>query len=233
MAATEKTSKAAEKEVALYPPVKALLEEQGYVVKSEVGPADVVAVRGAEPPVIVELKLALSLVLFYQAIDRQAVTDTVYLAVEHRPGKRFAKSVKQAVSLARRLGLGLMTVRVRDGLVHVHCDPAPFQPRKSKKKQSMLLKEFARRTGDPNTGGQPRRGLVTAYRQDALRVAMYLFEAGSSRGAEVALETGVAQATRMMRDNHYGWFERVEKGVYGLSPQGARALSENSGAIAG
>ncbi len=40
----------------LYAPVKALLEGQGYVVKGEVRGCDVVAVRGEEPPVIVELK---------------------------------------------------------------------------------------------------------------------------------------------------------------------------------
>lgn len=213
------------KEADLYPPVKCLLEAQGYVVKSEVGAADVVAVRGAEPPVIVELKLILSLTLFHQAVARQAVTDDVYIAVAHKPGKRFAKSVKHSVSLARRLGLGLMTVRVADSLVQVHCDPGPFQPRKSTKKQTALLREFARRVGDPNAGGQQRQGLVTAYRQDALKIALYLFEVGASRGKDVARETGVSNATRMMRDDHYGWFERVEKGVYGLSPSGADAVS--------
>ena len=213
------------KEADLYPPVKALLEAQGYVVKSEVGAADVVAVRGAEPPLVVELKLALSLTLFHQAVARQAVTDDVYIAVAHKPGKRFAKSVKQSVSLARRLGLGVMTVRVADGLVQVQCDPAPFQPRKSTKKQTALLREFSRRVGYPNAGGQQRQGLLTAYRQDVLKIALYLFEVGDSRGKDVARETGVENATRMMRDDHYNWFEKVDKGIYGLSPNGAEAVS--------
>lgn len=213
-----------QKEADLYPFVKSLLEGQGYVVKSEVGAADVVALRGGEPPVVVELKLSLSLTLFHQAIARQTVTDEVYIAVEHRPGKRFAKSLKQSISLARRLGLGVMTVRCSDGLVQIHCDPGPFTPRKAPKRREALLREFARRVGDPNTGGQKRQGLVTAYRQDALKLALYLYEAGASRGRDVARETGVAQATRTMRDDHYGWFERVETGVYGLSPAGAEAV---------
>lgn len=217
---------AASREADLYPPIKALLEERGFVVKSEVGAADVVAVRGAEPPLIVELKLSLSLTLFHQAINRLTMTDDVYVAVEHRKGRRFAKSVKQSVSLARRLGLGLMTVRIADGLVQVHCDPAPYRPRKSTKGRKLLLREFARRVGDPNTGGQPRSGLVTTYRQDAMKLALYLFEAGASKGAEVARETGVEQATRMMRDNHYGWFEKVDTGIYGLSPEGAVAVTD-------
>ncbi|WP_025050682.1 DUF2161 domain-containing phosphodiesterase [Sulfitobacter noctilucae] len=212
------------RETDLYPPIKAFLEDQGYVVKSEVGAADVVAVRGAEPPVVVELKLGFSLTLFHQCVARLSVSDEVYLAVARVPGKRFAKAVKENTALARRLGLGLITVRLKDSLVEVHCDPGPYVPRKSKKRQAQLLLEFARRQGDPNDGGQTRAGLVTAYRQDALKLAVYLFEVGASKGADVARETGVSVATRMMRDNHYGWFEKVEKGVYGLAPAGAKAV---------
>ena len=213
------------RETDLYPPIKAFLEDQGYVVKSEVGAADVVAVRGAEAPVVVELKLGFSLALFHQCIARLKVTDDVYMAVARQPGKRFAKAVKDNTAMARRLGLGLITVRLKDGLVEVHCDPGPYAPRKVAKKQKQLLREFARRQGDPNDGGQTRAGLVTAYRQDALKLAVYLFEVGASKGADVAKETGVARATTMMRDNHYGWFEKVEKGVYGLTPAGAEAVT--------
>ncbi|HAR82589.1 MAG TPA: hypothetical protein DCS25_09275, partial [Sulfitobacter pontiacus] len=211
------------RETDLYPPIKSFLEDQGYVVKSEVGAADVVAVRGAEPPVVVELKLGFSLALFHQCIARLSVSDDVYLAVARQPGKRFAKAVKDNTALARRLGLGLITVRLKDGLVEVHCDPGPYAPRKSAKRQARLLREFARRQGDPNDGGQTRAGLVTAYRQDALKLAMYLFEAGASKGAHVARETQVQRATAMMRDNHYGWFEKIETGIYGLTPTGAEA----------
>ncbi|GLQ27629.1 hypothetical protein GCM10007927_24320 [Sulfitobacter pacificus] len=213
------------RETDLYPPIKSFLEDQGYVVKSEVGAADIVAIRGAEPPVVVELKLGFSLALFHQCIARMKVSDEVYLAVARMPGKRFAKAVKDNTALARRLGLGLITVRLADGLVEVHCDPGPYAPRKSAKRQAQLLREFARRQGDPNDGGQTRAGLVTAYRQDALRLAVYLFEVGASKGADVAKETGVQHATRMMRDNHYGWFEKVEKGVYGLTQSGADAVA--------
>lgn len=220
-------------ETDLYPPIKALFEAQGYVVKSEIGAADMVAVRGAEPPVIVELKERFSLALFHQAVARLSVSDAVYVAVAHRPGKPFARAVRANVALARRLGLGLMVVRLSDGLVTVQCDPGPYAPRKSPSRTQALLREFARRQGDPNTGGQVRAGLVTAYRQDALKLAIYLFEAGASKGADVAREAGVASATRIMRDNHYGWFERIDKGVYGLSPSGAAAVAEAGETLGG
>jgi hypothetical protein len=213
------------RETDLYPPVKTFLEAQGYVVKAEVGAADVVAVRGGEPPVIVELKLGFSLALVHQCVARLAVSDDVYMAVARGQGKRFARTLKEMTTLARRLGLGLMTVRISDGLVEVQCDPVPYTPRKSKKRQGKLLREFARRQGDPNDGGQTRVGLVTAYRQDAVKLAMYLYEAGACKGADVARETGVGRATTMMRDDHYGWFEKVDKGIYGLTPKGAQAVA--------
>ncbi|WP_028958563.1 DUF2161 domain-containing phosphodiesterase [Sulfitobacter sp. 20_GPM-1509m] len=214
----------APRETDLYLPVKAFLEGQGYVVKAEVGAADVVAVRGGEPPVVVELKLGFSLTLVHQCVARLAVSDDVYMAVARGQGKRFQRALKEMTTLARRLGLGLLTVRISDALVEVHCDPGPYAPRKSKKRQGQLLREFARRQGDPNDGGQTRVGLVTAYRQDAVKLALYLYEAGACKGADVARETGVARATTMMRDDHYGWFEKVDKGVYGLTPKGAEAV---------
>ncbi|MGX9354215.1 DUF2161 domain-containing phosphodiesterase [Roseobacteraceae bacterium S113] len=210
------------KETDLYAPVKAFLEGQGYEVKSEVGAADVVAVRGDEDPVIVELKTSFALALFHQAIARQAITEAVYVAVPHQPGKRWLKALKDNTKLCRRLGLGLITVRLSDAHLQCHLDPAPYAPRISKPRKSRLLKEFAKRVGDPNTGGADRSShLVTAYRQDAMKIAHHLMEFGASRGKDVASATGVSRATTIMRDDHYGWFERTEtRGVYQLSPRG-------------
>jgi hypothetical protein len=135
--------------------------------------------------------------------------------------------LKENTRLARRLGLGLMTVRLETGLVEVHCDPGPYAPRKSAPRRRALLSEFARRRGDPNLGGlQGQR--VTAYRQDALACAVELAVNGPCKGAAVKAATGVARATTIMRDNHYGWFEKVETGVYALSEAG-RAMLEEGG----
>ncbi|RMA43883.1 DUF2161 domain-containing phosphodiesterase [Rhodophyticola porphyridii] len=211
------------KETDLYPPVKAFLEAQGYDVKAEIAGADVVARRADEDPVIVELKARFSLALFHQGVARLAVSDVVYLAVPRGTGRAFHKALAENVKLARRLGLGLMTVRLTDGLVEVHCDPGPYAPRISKPRKARLLREFARRSGDPNRGGTNGR-IITAYRQDALRCAGHLAAHGPCRGAAVKAATGVDRATTIMRDDHYGWFERVEKGVYTLTGAGRTAL---------
>ncbi|MDE9449742.1 hypothetical protein J3R80_04570 [Aliiroseovarius sp. Z3] len=216
-------SKPAETE--LYAPVKSWLEGMGYEVKSEVGPADVVALREGAPPVIIELKAGFSLTLLQQAVARQAVTDLVYVAVPRWTGKPGWRAFKGNLRLCRRLGLGVLSVRLKDGLVQVHTDPGPFQPRKSKVKSARILSEFARREGDPNTGGTNGK-LVTAYRQDAEKLAACLAKEGPMKGAALAKATGVATATRMMAINHYGWFVRVERGVYGLTDEGRAALPE-------
>jgi hypothetical protein len=214
------------RETELYRPVKALLEGQGYVVKGEIGAADIVAVRGDEDPVVVELKTGFSLSLFHQGIERQTITDIVYIAVPRGTGRAFQKAIAANRSLCRRLGLGLMTVRLKDGLVEVHADPAPYKPRKSHVKRARLLKEFAKRTGDPNAGGAMRQGLMTAYRQDALRCARVLSELGPTKAALVAKASGVERARALMADNHYGWFERVATGIYSLCPKGSEALRQ-------
>ncbi|MEM7719443.1 MAG: DUF2161 family putative PD-(D/E)XK-type phosphodiesterase [Pseudomonadota bacterium] len=210
-------------ETQLYAPVKAFLRDQGYNVKAEVGAADVVACRGDEEPLIVELKTGFSLSLVHQAVARQAITDTVYIAVPRGKGKRYLTALKQMKTLCRRLGLGLITVRTSDEHLEIHCDPAPYKPRKSTRRKGYLLREFAKRQGDPNTGGATRQGLVTAYRQDALRCAGHLSASGPTKGSVVARETGVEKATRLMADNHYGWFERVETGIYDLTDKGRAA----------
>lgn len=210
------------RETDLYEPIKSFLEGQGYVVKGEIGAVDVMAVRGNEEPVLVELKLGFSLALVHQGLARQKVSDLVYLAIPKPPK---AKALKDNTRLCRHLGLGLLTVRLRDGFVEPLADPAPFTPRKSPKRKARLLREFARRVGDPNMGGAMRVGIITSYRQDALKCARFLQANGPSKGLVVAKGAEVPTATRIMADDHYGWFERVERGVYGLTMKGIEAVA--------
>ncbi|MGL6210787.1 MAG: DUF2161 family putative PD-(D/E)XK-type phosphodiesterase [Paracoccaceae bacterium] len=205
----------------LYAPVKAFLEAQGYVVKAEIGDCDVLARRGEEPPVAVELKLTFSLALVMQGVARQVLFDHVYLAVPVSSDRGWVLRYKDIIRLCRRLGLGLLAVRP-DG-VEPHLDPGPYAPRKLPQRSGRLLREFDRRVGDPNTGGVTRVKKMTAYRQDALRCALFL-RGGPAKAALVAKGSGVEKAASLMRADVYGWFERVDRGVYGLTPQGLAGL---------
>ena len=222
------------RETDLYPPIKAFLEAQGYTVKSEVEGCDVVAVRGEEPPVIVEMKTGFSLSLVFQGVTRQGVADDVYLAIPPFPARVDRRN--DALALCRRLGLGLLTVRLEPTpFVEALLDPAEYRPRRRRRDLGKLLREFQRRVGDPNQGGSGRRKLMTAYRQDALRCAAYLEVNGPTKAAVVAGAAGVARARVMMYADHYGWFERpagTPPGVYGLTPRGRAALEEYADVVA-
>ena len=219
------------RETDLYPPIKAFLQAQGYAVKAEIGACDIMAIRDDGPPVIIEMKTGFTLALVHQGIDRQGISDTVYLATPRGSGRAWRRALTAQKILCRRLGLGLISVRLRDGFVDVHLDPATYQPRQNPRRKARLLREFARRIGDPNTGGTTRQTIVTAYRQDALRCVAVLGD-GPAKGADVAAQSGVPKATRLLAADHYGWFERVSRGVYQLSPRGKAAAIEHRAAIA-
>ena len=218
------------KESDLYPPVKAYLEAQGYEVKAEIGDCDLMAVRGEEPPVVVELKLTFSLALVMQGVARQRMFDDVYLAVPVSGERGWKLRYKDIIRLCRRLGLGLLAVK--EGAVEAHLDPGDYQPRKQKRRIGRLLKEFERRVGDPNEGGTTGVKRMTAYRQDALRCAIHLRAEGPTKASLVANTTDVRRAAAIMRDDHYGWFERVERGIYGLTPNGEKGLEEHAEMVA-
>ena len=215
-------------ETSLYAPVKAFLETQGYVVKGEIGRCDVLAVRGDEAPVIVEMKTAVTFELLLQGVDRLAMSDAVYLAV---PAPRTTSALfdRRFRKLLRRVGLGLLIVHA-GGKVETILDPLPYRPRVDKKRAGRLLGEFARRSGDPNSGGSTHRvKLVTAYRQEALRIATVLAASGPQSPAALRLRAEAPKAGPILRDDVYGWFERVKRGIYALTPAGAEALRTFAG----
>ena len=223
------------REAALYAPVKEFLERQGYEVKGEVRGCDVVARRGDEPPVIVELKLRFNLTLVLQGIDRLALTERVYLAVP-RPDRRpraamLAPDRTEIRKLCRRLGLGLIVIGHGRRSVEIIEEPAPYRPRRAKIRALRLADEFSRRIGDANVGGVAGVPVVTAYRQDALRCARVLALSGPMCLGALRAAAGVPGAARILQRNVYGWFARLKRGTYELSGEGRQALSRFAEAL--
>jgi len=221
-------------ETDLYPAVKDFLEAQGYEVKGEIGGCDVFAVRGDEPPVVVELKRRFSLELVLQGVDRLAVSDTVYLAVP-QPARGAADPRRREVrGVCRRLGLGLLIVDVARAVGHrveVVLDPVPYTPRRDRKRTARLLGEHARRVGDPMRGGSTRIPVITAYRQDALRCARLLRDLGPVDLRTLRTAGAPEDVAAILQRDVYGWFERVARGTYVLSPAGHEGMAQFAHAL--
>lgn len=209
-------------ETSLYHPVKAFLEKAGYTVKGEIGGCDLVGMSDDDPPVVVvcELKLAFNLELILQAIDRAAISDEVWIAAKMSVSGRGRETDKRYRDLCRRLGIGMLAVS-EGGHVSVIVSSVSPMPRTNPKRRSRLMREHQKRKGDPVLGGSTRMPQMTAYRQQALGCAKALSE-GPLRLRDVKLNA--PDAGKILQSNVYGWFERLERGVYGLTEAGREAL---------
>jgi hypothetical protein len=209
-------------ETALYLPVKRFLEKLGFTVKGEVGGCDLVGLSGDDPPVVVigELKLTFNLELVLQAVDRAGACDEVWLAARMSARGKGRESDARYRNLCRRLGFGMLAVTDSDE-VRVIVRPVTTAPRRDPKKRSRLVAEHNKRKGDPTLGGSTRSPIMTAYRQQALACASAM-ALGPRKIRELKPE--FPNAANILRDNFYGWFDRVERGVYGLTDAGRAAL---------
>ncbi|WP_354622893.1 DUF2161 family putative PD-(D/E)XK-type phosphodiesterase [Psychromonas sp. MME2] len=216
-------------ETDLYLPIKQFLETRDYRVKGEIKDCDIVAVKnsgGDEQILIIELKLKLNITLLMQAVERFTLSDDVYIAIPKNI-PIYKKKSKQVKKLIARLGIGLIIVDIQksQSYVEVVCNPKDYQPRKNKPKQKALLKEFSTRIGDTQEGGATRKkGGLTAYRQRTIRVAQYLNEYHQATGAEIHKNIIEKQANSILYQNYYGWFDKIQRGVYGLSKTGKEEL---------
>jgi hypothetical protein len=214
------------KESDLYLPLKRFLESQNYEVKGEVQDCDVLAVRGEEVPLVVELKLSFNLNVVLQAVERLALTPKVYIGIPRGCGI-LNRRRRQIIKLLRMIGLGLVAVNpdLETGSVEVILDPGEYTPRKSKHRQERLLGEFMRRVGDPNLGGtEKRKGIMTAYRQRSIAIGRFLQKNGATKASHAAQTLREPKARDIMYRDVYGWFDRESLGVYKLSPRGKQEI---------
>jgi hypothetical protein len=209
-------------ETDLYRPIKVHLERLGLEVKGEVCGCDFVALSDASSEIVVigEMKRSFTLELVLQAVDRTSACDEIWLAVGASKRGRGRESDARVKKLCRFLGFGLLTVTA-EGRVDVVTEPAPWKPRRDAKRRSRIVEEHRRRIGDPVIGGSTRTPQLTAYRQQALAVASALAGA-PSRPRD--LRRLAPDAAKILQGNVYGWFERIERGVYGLTASGHVAL---------
>ena len=219
----------------LFLPIKTYFENFGYVCDGEVKGIDLYMENG-EKNVAVELKQTLDFKSVQQAALRQKITDIVYIGI-FKPKDLYSSAFKDKLYLLKRLGIGLIVVTKRGQTVEIVSEPivtelSSFQKRNVGKRKA-LSEEFHKRKTKNNIGGVNGTKLITGYREDALLVLDALIAlAGEGSSRKVREISGVANATRIMYQNYYGWFCNVSTGYYKVTETGRNALEEFSGVIA-
>ena len=217
----------------LYGPVRDYLTGLGYEVKGEVKDCDVTAMRDGEL-IVVELKRGFTLELIYQALDRQRVADGVYVAVPLPKRGYMSPHMREMQSLCRRLELGLIFVGfTQKGLPQVDVAVHPKEasaPRRDKKRRLAVIREHESRTGSVNQGGVTHKKILTAYKEQALRTARILRDAGPARVEEVKRLGGPDNAAVILGRNVLGWFDREHSPdgrtyLYRVNGKGLEALA--------
>ncbi len=218
-------------EAELFPPLKRYLEQKGYTVFAEVKNCDIAAVKG-EDLVVIEIKQSLSLKLILQGAERQELGSPVYIAAAIREGGKLYNK-KAVLKLLKRLGLGLILVRMfpEESEIEVLLNPVPGlgksggKPPVNRKKRKALLYEIGGRYRDFNIGGSVSSiETMTAYRLKAIKIAVLLDKYGPSSPSGLR-ELGASFDTgSILYKNYYGWFEKINRGIYTLSEKGGKVF---------
>ncbi len=202
----------------LYEPVKTVFEAEGYEVKGEIKDCDLVACRENEI-IVCELKLSFNLKLVYQLLERKTASSAVYGAVL-LPKRRDTR--RNILRLIKEIDCGLIFVSGETSAAEV-----VFNPRgsgiKNTKRAKRLKAEFDRRSFD-NSGGVNKTPLMTAYKEQSLKLLCYLEALGEASPAELRRLGCGDRARDILYKNYYGWFVNVRRGIYALSDLGRQAV---------
>ena len=205
------------KESDLYYPIKDYFEAEGYTVNCEVKNCDLTARKG-EMLVVVEIKKNFNAKLLFQAIDRQRFADQVYIAVP-KP-KRLTKDTPKMRLIAEKMNFGLIYVSINGPIKYIDilCMPsAKDEPRNTARKR-VVMGEISGRTLDINKAGANKEKIATAYREKCIQIAAIIYYEKTVTPKLLRDKYGLeASGASILGSNHYGWFDRIEKGKYALS----------------
>lgn len=213
------------KETDLSTPICNYFEDEGYEIRCEVNDCDIVAKKD-DKLIIIELKMRFGLNVLYQAVERQKISNNVYIAIP-RPKSQKAKAFRNCVALLKRLDIGLIVVSLDSSLKVATPLFHPTELRKitSTRKKNLLVKEFDNRSMNLNCGGMTKKAIVTAYRETSIAIATILFYNETATTAELK-KLGFENCSGIIGKNFYGWFLRIEKGCYALSEKGFTELNQ-------
>ena len=140
-----------------------------------------------------------------------------------RQARRHWRGVQRVL---RQLELGLLIVHFGPTGPRVEraFDPLPYQRRKLSRRRTAVISEIDRRSGDHNTGGSTRTPLVTASGRTPSSSRVRCKQPDPPRPGPCAPWAPGTKTLAILTHNHYGWFQRVQRGVYALTDRGTSDL---------
>jgi hypothetical protein len=225
------------KEEELFDPIRTWLTGQGYHVSAEVRDCDLVATDPENPEelIVIEMKTRMSLDLVNQGVRRKEITDSVYLAVPVVGSRGHLRNARRTLATLRRLEIGLLYVRFLSTGTRVETalHPRRYESQRRRKRRTAILREIDHRYAELDragmVGSEPR---FTAYRQRAILVAEILNDESPLQPRTIRERGGAPETGEILRGNHYGWFERVARGWYTITPAGREAVARYAGILA-
>lgn len=214
----------------MYEYIKSYFEDLGYKVHGEVKSCDMTATK-EDKLLVFELKKSLSIDLLIQGVKRQKISDLTYICVPKPIRFRYNSKFRDTIFLLKRLQLGLIFVDVVKEKMEIMLDPKEFNMVKTikssynKKKRRALEKEMSSRKTSRNKGGSFQKKLVTSYREEALRL-LYLCSINNFITPKDGSAIGILKSQSILHNNHYGWFDRIERGKYSISAKGCADYEE-------
>ncbi len=215
------------KESELYEPIKKLFEDMGYKVNAEVKGCDITATK-ADELIIIEMKKNLSVALLTQALERQKSGADVYVAIP-TPRNYSPKTYADTMFLLKKLELGIIFVFLRGAhsYAQIILEPEEFYPpRKNYQRLNKIKTEIEGRTIDTNTGGVRGKKIATAYTEKCIHIACILDKYGPLNAPKLKKLGADEKCANILKMNAYGWFKKVDRGVYDITTLGRRSLMD-------
>ena len=204
----------------------------GYEVKAEIRGCDVVAIKhidSAPRLTVIETKLRFNLKLLYQAITRFDIADEVLVAFlrPHNMGRK--SHWRDLKNLAKHSGIGILLVSgdKQAPLVQVALEAGGSRRKRIKTKRLAIEREFHNRLVKGQIGGVNKVKILTAYRELAISLAVYLTKKGPCKTCDLIKQGFPKQVSRMLWDNHYGWYERLGRGLYKVQNHTESAITKD------
>lgn len=214
------------KETDLFEPIKKYFVKKGYKVEGEVKNCDIICLKNEEI-IAIELKKRFNLKVLYQAMERKAFSNYVYIGIE-RPKNFRKKEVKNMLKILEKMEIGLITVAMDSPTKNVEIVlEANFKKIYTKsRKRKTILNEIDNRKLESNLGGSStkNKNILTAYREKAIYIACVLEILEKASGKQIKEITKIENSTAILRGNHFGYFKKIERGTYVLSETGINML---------